>query len=85
MPALKGIKGFDKEKAFEAIKNHAHTPIKTLNTIGDLYMRYGYLPSDTVPHEAVSRTLEAAYDDWCAAQLAQGALGNKPSRLYLFH
>ena len=34
-------------------------------------MQYGYLPSDSVPREAVSRTLEACYDDWCAAQLAK--------------
>ena len=68
--SLKGIKGFDREKAFEAIKT-------TLTINGNekydwsLYMKYGYLPSDTVKREAVSRTLEAAYDDWCAAQLAK--------------
>ncbi|MCR8558351.1 GH92 family glycosyl hydrolase [Mucilaginibacter sp. BJC16-A38] len=68
--SLKGIKGFDKEKVFAAIK--------TTLTIGkspkydwNLYMHYGYLPSDTVKREAVSRTMEAAYDDWCAAQLAR--------------
>jgi predicted alpha-1,2-mannosidase len=68
--ALKGIEGFDKQKAFEAIKatlTHNKNPKYDWN----LYMHYGYLPSDTVPHEAVSRTLEAAYDDWCAAQLAK--------------
>jgi predicted alpha-1,2-mannosidase len=44
-------------------------------------MRYGYLPSDSVTHEAVSRTLEAAYDDWCAAQLAK-SLGKQADYKY---
>jgi len=68
--SLKGIKGFDKEKAFAAIK---HTLTHNVNPKynWDIYMHYGYLPSDTVHREAVSRTLEAAYDDWCAAQLAK--------------
>jgi len=68
--SLKGIKGFDKQKAFEAIK---YTLTHNVNPKYDwgLYMYYGYLPSDTVKREAVSRTLEAAYDDWCAAQLAK--------------
>jgi len=67
---LKGIKGFDREKAFAAIK---HTLTHNVNPKynWNLYMHYGYLPSDTVHREAVSRTLEAAYDDWCAAQLAK--------------
>lgn len=68
--SLKGIGGFSKEKAFEAIKatlTHNRNP----KYDWDLYMHYGYLPSDTVHREAVSRTLEAAYDDWCAAQLAK--------------
>jgi predicted alpha-1,2-mannosidase len=68
--SLKGIKGFDKEKVFAAIKA---TLTHNVNPKYDwkLYMEYGYLPSDTVRREAVSRTLEAAYDDWCAAQLAK--------------
>ncbi|MDN3582926.1 GH92 family glycosyl hydrolase [Mucilaginibacter flavus] len=68
--ALKRIKGFDKEQAFAAIKSTL-TINKNPKYNWDLYMRYGYLPSDSVKREAVSRTLEAAYDDWCAAQLAK--------------
>lgn len=67
--SLKGIPGFDKEKAFAAIKASL-TNNKNPKYDWSLYMHYGYLPSDTVKREAVSRTLEAAYDDWCAAQLA---------------
>jgi len=68
--ALKGIKGFDKEKVFAAIKATL-TQNKNPKYDWSLYLKYGYLPSDTVKREAVSRTLEAAYDDWCAAQLAK--------------
>ena len=37
----------------------------------DLYDRYGYYPFDKIKGESVSRTLECAYDDWCAAQMAK--------------
>ena len=67
---LKGIRGFDKDFAFLAIK---HTLTNNVNPKynWNLYMQYGYLPADSVPRESVSRTLEACYDDWCAAQLAK--------------
>ncbi|TSD63304.1 glycoside hydrolase family 92 protein [Inquilinus sp. KBS0705] len=68
--SLKGIPGFNRAKAFEAIK-YTLTHNKNPKYDWSLYLRYGYLPSDTVKREAVSRTLEAAYDDWCAAQLAK--------------
>jgi predicted alpha-1,2-mannosidase len=77
---LKGIKGFDKQKVFAAIKATL-TQNKNPKYKRNLYMHYGYLPSDTVKREAVSRTLEAAYDDWCAAQLAK-ALHKQPDYNY---
>lgn len=87
--ALKGIKGFNGEKAFDAIKASL-TNNKSPKYNWDTYMRYGYLPSDSVKREAVSRTLEAAYDDWCAAQLAKSLhktadynYFNKRSRFYV--
>ncbi|MDB5119652.1 MAG: alpha 2-mannosidase [Sphingobacteriales bacterium] len=70
---LKGLKGFDAEKAYAAVKT-------TLTHNGNpkydwtIYDKYGYLPADLVKVESVSRTLEGAYDDWCAAQMAK-ALG----------
>ena len=80
---LKGIPGIDHEKAFHAIKvtltqNHWSKYDWTL------YDKYGYLPSDTVRSEAVSRTLEAAYDDWCAAQLAK-SLGKQQDYAFFNH
>ena len=37
----------------------------------DLYDKYGYYPFDEIKGESVSRTMECAYDDWCAAQMAE--------------
>jgi predicted alpha-1,2-mannosidase len=67
---LKGLKGFDAEQAYKAIKT-------TLTANGnpkydwEIYNKYGYLPADLVKVESVSRTMEASYDDWCAAQMAK--------------
>lgn len=66
--ALKGIKGFDLEKAFAAVKgssvtNHPGSPFTD-------WEKYGYIPED-IQSQSVSITLEMAYDDWCVAQLAR--------------
>ena len=37
----------------------------------DLYDTYGYYPFDKIRGESVSRTMECAYDDWCAARMAE--------------
>ena len=71
---LKGIRNYDVSKAYEAIK--ISSTINHKNSRWDLYMKYGYLPSDSVRVEAVSTTLESGYDDWCVAQMAK-ALGKK--------
>jgi len=66
---LKGYKGFDAERAYQAIKNsltHNH-----LNSDWKTYDKYGYYPYDIVNVESVSRTLESCYDDYCAAQFAK--------------
>lgn len=63
---FKGLKGFDVEKAFEAMKKSAmqdHLGLK-------FYKEMGYIPSD-LESESVSKTLEYAYDDWCIAQMAK--------------
>ncbi len=66
--ALKGIKGFDVNKAYEAIKgssmkDHIQSPF-------GIYDKYGYMPED-LQSQSVSITLETAYNDWCVAQLAK--------------
>lgn len=70
----KGFKGFDVNEALKAMietttKNHP-------NNDWDLYNKYGYYPFDKIDNEAVSRTLESGYDDYCVALLAE-KLGNK--------
>ena len=63
---VKGIKGFDYEKAFEAAKHSA-----MLDHLGlDAYKKQGFISMDD-EHESVSKTLEYAYDDWCIAQMAE--------------
>jgi len=63
---LKGIKGFDAKKAYEAMKNSAEQDDWGLK----YYKKYGYIPADK-ESESVSKTLEYAYDDWCIAQIAR--------------
>ncbi|MCF7567834.1 GH92 family glycosyl hydrolase [Sabulilitoribacter arenilitoris] len=66
---LKGIRGFDPEKAFEAMKATMMQDERGLNH----YKKYGYIPYSLMD-ESVTITLEYAYDDWCIAQMAK-ALG----------
>ncbi|MBP1223820.1 GH92 family glycosyl hydrolase [Flavobacterium sp. 1355] len=68
---LKGIKGFDAEKAFEAMKATMMQDERGLN----FYKQYGYIPYNLLD-ESVTITLEYAYDDWCVAQMAK-ALGKQ--------
>jgi len=69
---LKGVKGFDKNRAYEAIKRTALNP--DYDAVAK-YAELGWVPFDQ-ENEAVSKTLEYAYDDYCIAQLAK-ALGKK--------
>ena len=81
---IKGIRNFDFNKAYEAMRKNAfETPLLKKDyqdgmgrrAIGS-YIDYGYIPlEDSVPdafhtREQVSRTLEYAYDDFALAQMA---------------
>ena len=63
---LKGIKGFDAEKALKAMVGTANRDSLGLKQ----YRIHGYIPADT-EGESVSKTLENAYDDYCIAQMAK--------------
>jgi len=70
----KGIRNFDVEKAYKAIKEIQTTPGQAHPCGGWVgnhnlksYLSMGYVPAEEGP---VSNTLEYAYDDWCAAQMA---------------
>ena len=67
---LRGIRGFDGEKALEAMVGSSN-----LDPASEWYNKYGYIPSDFTP-ESVSRTLEFCYDDWCIYRMAE-SLGKK--------
>ena len=61
----KGIRDFDAEKAFTAMK-----AVVNRNQFGlDRYAKHGFVPIEEA--ESVSKTLEYAYDDWCIAQMAK--------------
>lgn len=69
---MKGIGGFDAERAYEAIRKSLTT--SHIRSDWEVYDTYGYYPKDKVDAESVSRTLEACYDDYAAAVMAE-ALG----------
>jgi len=76
---MKGIRGYDKAKAFEAmLKSSTH---ESYDGIGE-YMKYGYVPFDLVNNSA-SLTLEYAYDDWCIAKYASSVGKNDEAKQYM--
>lgn len=66
---LKGIRDYDVEKAFEAMK---HSAMQDKLGLKD-YKEFGFIPVEK-ESESVSKTLEYAYDDWTIAKMAK-ALG----------
>ena len=73
---VKGIGGFDREKAFEAIRKTAMNPDR-----GNGYrMQYGYIPCDLF-NEAVAYDMEYALADGAAARAAE-ALGRTEDAAY---
>jgi len=85
---IKGIRDFNAEKAYEAMRKNAfETPVSYedyKNGMGrralESYLKYGYIPLEDSVKEAyhrqeqTSRTLEYAFDDFAVAQMAK-ALG----------
>ncbi|UOB18087.1 GH92 family glycosyl hydrolase [Abyssalbus ytuae] len=73
---LKGIKGFDIDKVYEAMKTTMMQDERGLK----FYKEYGYIPYE-LQDESVTITLEYAYNDWCVAQVAK-ALGKEEDYKY---
>jgi predicted alpha-1,2-mannosidase len=84
---VKGLRGFDAQKALAAMVHDANNSHPRISAVGrdgvKFYNELGYVPYDNkAPRrgatnsfaEASAKTLEFAYDDFCAAQLAH-ALG----------
>ena len=93
---MKGIRTFDAEKAVAAMVHDANTQspanCRALGRDGaDFYNRLGYVPYSNVPgdhqsvREAGAKTLEFAYDDFCAAQLAHAIGKNAEAETFAKH
>ena len=76
----KGFRGFDAERAFQAVKK-TQTVSHKLKSDWETYMKYGYLPTDLIKTESVSSSLESMYDDYCAADMAR-LMGKKDDAQY---
>lgn len=73
---LKGFRGFDVEKAYEAVKHSAMLDDRGLKHL----KARGYIPSDKEV-ESVAKAMEYAIDDWCIAQMAK-SLGHDEDYVY---
>ena len=80
---LKGLRGYDAETLWEAVKHGANTVHPKVSSTGRLgfeeYNSLGYVPCDK-HSQSVARTLEYAYDDWCIYRFGK-ALGKSDKEL----
>jgi predicted alpha-1,2-mannosidase len=74
----KGIRGFDAQKALQAMRRYAEG-----KRFGLPYFRESGFLSNDKEAESVSKTLEYAYDDWCIAQMANWLGDQKTYQQYL--
>ncbi|WP_338731884.1 GH92 family glycosyl hydrolase [Mangrovimonas cancribranchiae] len=75
---LKGIKNYNTETAFNAMKHSA-----TRDKLGlKSYKESGFIPVEE-ESESVSKTLEYAYDDWTIAQMAKAMGKPKDYKTYI--
>jgi len=80
---LKGFPG-DWESVYAQIKETLTKPHDgRRKERWDLLDKYGYYPFDVIKGESVSRTMECAYDDWCAAKMAE-RLGHAEDAAFFF-
>ena len=78
---LKGLRGYDIETLWEALKhgaNNVHPEVAASGRTGyEFYNKLGYIPNNVGISQNVARTLEYSYNDWSIYKLGK-ALG-KPS------
>ena len=79
---LKGLRGYDIETLWEALKhgaNNVHPEVSATGRKGyKYYNKYGYIPNDVDVDQNVARTLEYAYNDWTIYRLGKAL--NKPKK-----
>ncbi|WP_430932082.1 GH92 family glycosyl hydrolase [Saccharicrinis sp. 156] len=84
---LKGIKGYDIEKLYEAIVKNSANVHHEINSVGryghEYYNTLGYIPYDVDINENTARTLEYAYADFCLWKLAE-TLGRPQEEIDLY-
>ena len=80
---LKGLRGYDAETLWKAVKhgaNAVHPKVSSTGRLGfEEYNSLGYVPCDK-HSQSVARTLEYAYDDWCIYRFGK-ALGKSDKEL----
>ncbi|HZK97121.1 MAG TPA: GH92 family glycosyl hydrolase [Prolixibacteraceae bacterium] len=83
---LKGIRGFDINKLYEAILKNTNNagPLQSVGRYGvEYYNKLGYIPYNVGVNENVARTLEYSFADWCISKLAKD-LGRPQEEIKLF-
>ncbi|NEW83439.1 MAG: glycoside hydrolase family 92 protein [Mariniphaga sp.] len=83
---LKGIRGFDISKLYEAIQKNTENegPMSSVGRLGvKYYNKLGYIPYNVKVNENVARTLEYSFADWCISKLAKD-LGRPQEEIKLF-
>lgn len=84
---IKGLRGYDIETLWEAVKHGAvnvHPNVSSTGRLGyEYYNKLGYVPYNVGINENAARTLEYSYDDWCIYQLGL-SLGKSQKELEPF-
>ena len=84
---IKGLRGYDIEKLWEAVVHGASALHEGTMTSGrrgwEYYNAIGYVPCDKGINESAARTLEYAYDDWCIWTLGK-ALGKPAEEIDIY-
>ncbi|MDR0891866.1 MAG: GH92 family glycosyl hydrolase [Mediterranea sp.] len=84
---LKGLRGYDIETLWEALKHDANAVHPKVSSTGrrgyEYYNKLGYVPYNVGINESAARTLEYAYDDWCIYQLGK-KLGRPQSEIGIY-
>lgn len=77
---LKGLRGYDVETLWEAVKHGANSAHPTVSASGrkgfEYYNKLGYIPNDVEVDQNVARSLEYSFDDWSIYRLGKAL--NKP-------
>lgn len=84
---IKGLRGYDIETLWEALKhgaNNVHPTVAASGRTGyEAYNKYGYIPNNIGIRQNVARTLEYAYNDWTIYALGK-ALGKSESEIGIY-